>query len=363
MPRQSYTVGVVGLGYGRAHIPAFQQQGCQVVAVCQRDVAAAQSVADRYGVPRAFSRWEDMLAEARPDIVVIAAPPHLHHPIALAAFAQGAHVLCEKPMAMDLAQARAMTEAAASAGRVGMIGFNWRFPAAMQRFHAMVEAGHLGRPFHIGMRWLGGRFADEATASTWRMDSAEAGHGAMGDQGVHVIDLVRWSFGEIARVFAHAGRAHPARTVVGGGKSADTDDFCTVQAELASGAHVTFTVSRVARGINEQHMEAFGTAGALSYRLTRERARWFKGELLAAGSTGNLAPVRVPTGLPKSAGEGDPLEVTGKATIGPLVKRFLAGIKKKQSPSPSFEDGVRAQAVLDAVLESEAGGRWVSVPA
>src|SRR5262245_28879704 len=228
MPRQSYTVGVVGLGYGRAHVPAFQQQGCQVVAVCQRDLAAAQSVADRYGVPRAFSRWEDMLAEARPDIVVIAAPPHLHHPIALAAFAQGAHVLCEKPMAMDRAQARAMTDAAAAAGRVGMIGFNWRFPAAMQRFHAMVEAGHLGRPFHVGMRWLNGRWADEATAPTWRMDSAEAGHGAIGDQGVHVVDLIRWNFGEISRVFAHAGRAYPERTVAGGGKSADTDDFCAV---------------------------------------------------------------------------------------------------------------------------------------
>src|SRR5262245_61485431 len=283
MGRDGRTVGVVGLGFGRAHIPAFQQHGCQVVAVCQRDLAAAQAIADRYGVARAFARWEDMLAEARPELVVIATRPHLHHRIALAAFAQGAHVLCEKPMAMDLGQAREMTEAAARAERIGMLGFNWRFPAAMQRFHAMVEAGHLGRPFHVAMRWLGGRWADESTPSTWRMDSAEAGHGAMGDQGVHVVDLVRWTFGEFARVSAHAGRAHPARTVPGGSRPADTDDFCSVQAELASGAHVAFTVSRVARGVNEQHLEAYGSAGALSYRLTRERARWYRGELSAAG--------------------------------------------------------------------------------
>ncbi|MEK7839402.1 MAG: Gfo/Idh/MocA family oxidoreductase, partial [candidate division NC10 bacterium] len=77
--------------------------------------------------------------------------------------------------------------------------------------------------------------------------------------------------------------------------------------------------------------------------------------------TSGFAPVKVPAGLPRSAGEGDPIEVTGKATIGPLVKRFLAAIRKGQSPSPSFEDGMRAQAVLDAVAESSSRGGWVNV--
>ena len=88
------TVGIVGLGFGRAHIPAFQSHGCEVVAVCQRDQAAARKVAERYGVPRVFERWEAMLEEARPDIVVIAAPPALHRLIAVEALAAGAHVLC-----------------------------------------------------------------------------------------------------------------------------------------------------------------------------------------------------------------------------------------------------------------------------
>ena len=106
------TVAIIGLGFGRAHIPAFQAHGCRVVALCQRDQAAARKIADTYGVPEVFARWEETLDRARPDVVVIATPPHLHHDIALAAIARGAHVLCEKPVAMTEAQALAMVDAA-----------------------------------------------------------------------------------------------------------------------------------------------------------------------------------------------------------------------------------------------------------
>ena len=361
MTKRTYTVGVVGLGFGRAHIPAFQSSGCEVVAVCQRDQAGAQAAAKRYGVPQVYTRWEEMLERAHPEIVVIAAPPRLHHTIAVEALATGAHVLCEKPLAMNAEEGRAMVEAAARAGRVAMTCFNWRFPAAMQRLHALVEAGHLGRLFHASARYLAPRWADETVAPTWRMDRAVAGHGAMGDLGVHLIDLVRWSFGDFARVFAASGIAHPSRTVPGGGKAADTEDFCTVIAELVSGAHVTLTVSRVARATSEQTVEAWGSAGALSYRLSRGGARWYSGELRAAAGSGGFQSVKVPSGLPRAAGEGDQVEVTGKATIGPLVKRFLAAIRKGESPSPSFVDGLSAQVVLDAVLESATRGAWVQV--
>lgn len=364
MAKRKPTVGIIGLGYGRAHIPAFQTNGAEVVAVCQRDEATARAVADKYGVPQVYARWEDMLAQARPEIVVIATPPHLHKAIALEAFGGGAHVLCEKPLAMTAAEGREIVDAAARAGRVGMTGFNWRFPAAMQRFHAMVEAGHVGRPFHIGARWLGARWAEESAPGTWRMDRAQAGHGAMGDMGVHVIDLLRWNFGEIARVIADDGIAFPSRSAPGVDRPADAEDFCSVIAELASGARATFTVSRVARGANEQTVECYGANGGLQYRLDRVERQWYRGELMATEGSGPLAKVSVPAGLPKAAGEGDQVEVTGKATIGPLVKRFLTAIQKGDttSPSPSLEDGLRAQEVLDAVLESLKTKTWATVP-
>jgi len=179
---------------------------------------------------------------------------------------------------------------------------------------------------------------------------------------VHVIDWVRWNFGEFARVAADAGIAYADRAAPGESRAPDAEDFCSVMAELASGARVAFTVSRVARGITEQSLECYGSTGALSYRMDRVGPRWFRGELKATRERGGeLAMVRAATGLPKTAGEGDQLEVTGKATIGPLVKRFLTAIRTGQPASPSLEDGVRAQEILDAVLESLDARRWVEV--
>jgi predicted dehydrogenase len=363
MAKGRYTVGIIGLGYGRAHIAGFQAAGCEVTAVCQRDVATARQLADRYGVPGAFDRWEALLETARPDIVVIATPPALHRAIAEQALAAGAHVLCEKPLAMDGAEGRAMVEAAARAGRVAMTGFNWRFPAAMQRFHAMAAEGAAGRPLHVSGRWFAPRWADEGVAPTWRMDRAVAGQGAMGDMGVHLVDLVRWNFGEFARVCAHAGIAYPSRTVPGGERAQDTEDFCTILGELASGVQVTLEASRAARGVNEHALAVFGQRGALGYRLVREGKQWYRGELRAAAGDGPLQPVKVPTGLPRSAAVGDALEVLGKATVMPLVRRMLAAIRKGETASPSLEDGYRAQLVLDAVGASLARKAWVDVAA
>src|SRR5436309_934914 len=210
MTQHAPTVGIIGLGFGRAHIPAFKVNGCRVVALCQRDQPSAKAVADRYGVEHVFGRWEEILETAKPEIVVIATPPHLHRAIAVRAFGAGAHVLCEKPIAMTRTDAEAMVDAARRTGRVAMTCFNWRFTAAMQELHARVTEGSLGRVFHLALRWLGSRWADEQAAATWRMDRAQAGHGAMGDMGVHLVDMVRWTFGEFTRVAAHAGIAYPS---------------------------------------------------------------------------------------------------------------------------------------------------------
>lgn len=360
MSQRPLTVGVIGLGFGRAHIPGFQANGCQVVAVCQRDQAAARKLAERYGVPQVFERWQDLLERARPDIVTIATPVALHKEIALRAFAQGAHVLCEKPVAMERAEAEAMVEAATRARRVAMTGFNWRFPAAMQELHARVKRGEVGRVFHLSVRWLGGRFADESLVPTWRMDRALAGFGAMGDSGVHVVDLIRWNFGELTRLAAQAGIGHPSRTMVGGARPADTEDHCSVLGELAAGGQVSFTCSRVARGSNEVALEVYGTAGSLAYRMDREASGWWNAELRVA-QKGSWEPVELTPFAPSPAAE-EPPDIIGKTMVAPLVARMLEGIRKGETPSPSLEDGMRAQIVLDAVQESLARRAWVDVP-
>jgi predicted dehydrogenase len=357
----SLTVGIVGLGYGRAHIPAFQAHGVRVVALCQRDQVGAQAIARRYDVPHVFHRWEEMLEVARPGIVVIAPPPHLHHTIALAALEAGAHVLCEKPLAMTVSEARAMAAAAARARRIAMTSFNWRFPAAMRELHARVRKGAVGRVFHVSARWRGGRMASPDEAPNWRMDRAQAGHGVMGDQGVHVVDLIRSTLGEFRRVAANAGIAYPERPATED-RLTDAEDHCAVLAQLVDGTHVAFDVSRVAHGVTEQALDVFGSLGTLSYRHRRAGVGWWDGTLMASEGGGPLRPVRPHEAPALPAGDdSDPLDIVGRATIAPLVARFLESIESGVTASPSFADGVRAQIVLDAVLESAARRAWVDV--
>src|SRR5882672_9070141 len=356
MARKKHTVGIIGLGFGRAHIPAFQVSGCEVVALCQRNQETARAMAQRYNVPAVFERWEEMLDQAKPDIVVIASPPHLHREIALRALGQGAHVLCEKPLAMTAAEGREMVEAATRARRVAMTDFNWRFIPAMQRFHALVEEGAVGRLFHAGGRWLGARWADESAPVTWRMDRAQAGHGALGDMGVHVVDLIRWCFGEFTRVTATMGIPYPQRSAPGVARPPDAEDWCILLGELAGGAQVSFTASRAAHGVNEHTLEAYGSAGAVQYRLGREAPGWWAGDLrLSSGGAFEPVAPRVPVPAVEST---EAFEQIGRGTIAPLVARMLDAIRTGVSPSPSLEDGLRAQLVLDAAAASAARRTW-----
>jgi predicted dehydrogenase len=255
-----------------------------------------------------------------------------------------------------------MIQAARAARRVAMTAFNWRSPVAMQRFHDMATSGVVGRVLHLTGRWVNPRWADESAAGTWRMNRAEAGMGAMGDQGVHLVDLVQWTFGPIVRVCAQAGIAYPSRTAPGATGPADAEDFCTVLAQTASGAQATLLVSRVAHGLNEHGIEVHGTGGALGYRLGRDSARWWTGEVRAAKPGEMLRPVALDGAGPDIA-DADQLDIVGRATLAPLAARMLRAIEAGEPAAPSLEDGLRAQAVLDAVLQSLTRRAWADVAA
>lgn len=357
MSKRPRTAGIIGLGYGRAHIEGFRAAGCDVVAVCQRNEASAREVAGKYGIPGVYTRWEDLVAKAKPDVVVIATPPALHLPVLRAAMESGAHVVCEKPLAMNRAEALEMMAVAKRTGRAAITGFNWRFPAATRKFRDMVAAGFLGRAFHVNARWLNGAWAAESAAATWRMDRAIAGHGALGDQGVHVIDMVRWMFGDFVSVQSQSGIAYASRKAPGGA-GPDAEDHATVIGELEGGAQVSFTVSRVAHGASEHSLEAYGTNGGLSFSIGRSGTNWHLGSLLAAPAGGAFAPVPL---ADDGAGDPDRTATIGRATIAPMVSAFLDAIERGEAPAPSLEDGMKAQAVLDAALESARSGRRVDV--
>lgn len=357
MQKRPRTVGIIGLGYGRAHLEGFRAAGCDVVAVCQRNESAAKSVAEKYAIPGVYTRWEDLVAKAKPDIVAIATPPALHLPILKSAMESGAHVLCEKPLAMNRAEAVEMLAIARRTGRAAITGFNWRYPVATREFRKQLDAGRLGRVFHVNGRWMSGGWATESAAATWRMDRSIAGHGALGDMGVHLVDMIRWLFGDFKRVLCLSGIAYPTRNAPSGA-APDAEDHATILAELASGAQVSFTTSRVAHGLAEHSLEAYGTNGAMSFKIGRSGADWQVGELQAADAGGMFAPVKL-----ASDGTSDPDRnaTIGRATIAPMVREFLDAIEQGRAPSPSLEDGMKAQAVLDAALESARSGKRVDV--
>ena len=150
------TVGIIGLGIGRVHIRGFQANGCKVVAVCQRDEKGAQAIADKYGIPQVFGRWQDLIAKAKPQIVVVASPPNLHRDTVLAAFESGAHVLCEKPLALTARACTEMIGAAEAADRLLGVGLMRRFFPSVQAIASIVHNHVLGAPlsFAFARSWI-----------------------------------------------------------------------------------------------------------------------------------------------------------------------------------------------------------------
>ena len=256
--------------------------------------ATARAVADKYGVPRVFERWEDMLAEAMPEIVVIASPPHLHHAIALAAFAGGAHVLCEKPLAMT-----APRGANGGGGRACRANRHDGLQLALPRRDAAVprhgRGGPLGRPFHIGVRWLGGRWAEESGARDLAHGPRPGGPWRDGRHGrarhrSPALELRRDRPGDGRRRASPIRRARRPESTAR--RMPRTSARCWRSSPRAR--RVTFTVSRVARGANEQTVECYGSQGGLSYKLDRVGPRWYRGQLQATEGSAALAPARSP---------------------------------------------------------------------
>jgi predicted dehydrogenase len=195
----SIRVGVIGVGFGAAvHIPALQHlPETEVVAVCARRPERAHLAAAQYGVKVALSDYRVMLRDQGIDAVVVATPPHLHHQMSLAAIEARKHVLCEKPMARNLAEARDMVKLADSNGVVTMVNHEFRFAPARARTKELIDEGYLGEPHSASIVVYRSSLNDPNGATwDWLMESAKGG-GMLGAAGSHYVDSLRWWFGEV----------------------------------------------------------------------------------------------------------------------------------------------------------------------
>jgi predicted dehydrogenase len=302
----------------------------------------ARAVAAEFGIAHAFADYRQMLRDVQLDLVSITTPPGLHHEMTLAALEAGAHVLCEKPMAMSVDEAGEMLAAAERAGRVHAIDFEFRYVPARTAMKRLIDAGEIGTPFFV-------RIADLSIGPErppWWYD-AEQGGGLFQAIGTHYVDAVRWWISPFARVTATMRAVVPEHPWPDGSGSVSvtSDDTSLIAFVLENGVHGRIDLSAVAHG-GVRRIEAYGTAGTLV----------LEGTMLYRSQNGEL--VRVPL---EDWDQGR----LDDARIGPFVElaqRVVDRIQgKAAAPFATFADGLEVQRVMDAIHRSSDEGREVRI--
>jgi predicted dehydrogenase len=349
---------VIGMG-GVAHVHLngiSPQPGVTVVGLADpTDPAEWRVPADHAAVPR-FQDAEKMLRETKPDLVSICTPNKFHHDLTLLALRHGAHVACEKPLAMTVAEAESMESARVAAGRLGGINFSYRNVAAFRFARELIAAGELGRIMRVNTVYLQSFLGAPATLYSWRNDLALAGFGALGDLGVHMIDGVRFVTGlDYRRVVGLAQTLIPEKADAAGRlQPVNTDTNAAFLAELAGGVVATFETTQVAPGYgNFFRIEISGERGTLAVHSDHPEEIWLRaGATLTRYATWK-------TDIPLQKLPTDFLGRGGPPTPGAIV----AAIRGEKVDFPTFVDGLKAQRVLGAILDSMKSGAWQTVGA
>ena len=270
------SVGFALLGHGfmgAAHSRALHSLRVMTPAtrprlesVCGRDAIAVRAFAQRYGWQATLTDWHEQVADDRAALFDNTAPNHMHLEPTLAAIRTGKHVLCEKPLGRSATEARRLWLEADRAGVVHMCAFNLRFLPAVRLARELLASGELGEPTHFRGRFLASSALREDQRRTWRFRRSDAGSGAVGDLGSHLVDLARYLVGEPAAVSA-ATRTFVAER---DGATVEVDDAFSAVVEFDGGAIGTLEASRAAgRRSNELAFEVDGTRGSLGFRVDR----------------------------------------------------------------------------------------------
>jgi predicted dehydrogenase len=353
MENQSLRYAVIGAG-GIAHYhlnDILAKPGVTLVGIADpADPKHWRLPAAHRGAPQ-FADATTMLRETRPDLVSICTPNKFHLPSALLAFKHGAHVVCEKPLALTVAEAEAMEAARAAAGKLGGINFSYRNNAAFRFARELIASGELGRLLRVNTVYLQSFLGATATPHTWRNDAALAGFGALGDLGVHMIDGVRFLSGlAYRRVVGLAQTLIPEKPDAAGIlRPVTTDTNAAWLAELTGGVVATFETTQIAPGYgNFFRIEISGERGTLAVHSDFPEDIWLRaGATLTKYATWktDVPQQKLPTDF---IGRGAP------ATPGAIVH----AIRGEKVDYPTFADGLRAQRVLGAILDSMESGSW-----
>jgi len=381
--KKKLRIAMVGHQFmGRAHSNAWRQVGRffdvalepVMKVVCGRDAERTQRAAEALGWEESATDWEEVVCRSDIDAVDICTPADTHLPIARAAAAAGKAVLCEKPLARNLAEAQEMQTAVSRAGVVHMLCHNYRRVPAIALARQLItgegarsageQISKIGRIYHFRAVYLHDRGIDPNAPRTWRHNKSRAGSGALGDLGSHVVDLARFLVGEIAEVSGTMQTFIGERPLAGigaGRASVDVDDAAIALLRFQNGALGTFEVSRFGMGRkNFNRLEVSGDRGSLIFNL--ERLNELQLYLDEGPNSGFRTVLVTDKSHPYIAGWWPPGHLIGyEHTFIHTVLDFLKAVADGKSPTPNFDDGVRGHQVLDAIERSSASRCWERV--
>ena len=349
-------VGIIGAGFARAaYLPALAHvPGAEVVAIASGRLESARSAADAFGVPHAYDDWQAMLVDHALDLVCIATPTNPHAAQSLAALAAGAHVLCEKPTAMDAAEAAQMLHAADAAGRIHMIDHEMRFNPNRARIARMIAEGDLGKIRHVNIANIGNSWADPASRpkGDW-WSAADQGGGRLGANGSHQVDMLRWWLGEVAWVTGAAPTLVPDRLdkATDAPWTATADDLAWMGLEMASGALAQVFMSGVAAHNIGNLTQVFGSKGTITLDNADEKL-WF--------AKAGQGFEEITEADPNAALPGLNAGIWNVSVVAVLLEIAAAIAEGRPlARGATFRDGLANQKVLDAVCRSGTERRWV----
>ncbi len=378
------------IGYrfmGKAHSNAWRQAprffplkaGVEMHTICGRDPNALEDARKQFGWENASTDWKAVVNSPEIDIVDINTPNDSHAEIAIAAARAGKHVLCEKPLAMNVAQCKEMLDAVKKAKVVHMVCHNYRRIPAIAQAKKMIQDGAIGNVFHYYARYAQDWIVDPEFPLVWRLQKGVSGSGAHGDINAHIIDLARYLVGEFKEV---CGLMHtfikerPLQDQGGkgqglgakGGKQmgkVTVDDAAIFIGRFTNGALANLEATRFALGRkNHIAIEINGSKGSLSFDFEdMNRLKWFDNTRPADRQGFEDILVTQGGGVHPYVGNWWPpghligYEHTFVHTVADFVNACVDG----KSIQPTFEDGMRNQRVLEAVEQSAKSREWVKV--
>ena len=354
-------VGIIGTSWWAEimFLPSLKShESVEIIAICGRDQNRASEMADKYNIPQIFANYRQMIEKANLDAIIISTPDDLHHQMTMDALDHDLHVLCEKPMALNVDQAREMYQKAKSKNVINMILFPWRWMPHFKYIKTLIDDGYLGSCFEAQFRFVGG-FGNQPEY-LWRFDGSRA-NGVLGDLGAHMFDFSRWYMGEISRVSAQLNTV-VKRPGIDGNPITPSNDSAFITLEFESGAHGLVHVTAVTH-TGDRNAEIgiilHGDSGTIEVKQIlsgKEAGTTIKG--IQKNDT-FFKELQVPGEFLKNLDKTENNDPFTSQSAGP--RAFIDAILDNTKTIPSFYDGLKTQEIIDAAQKSHHEGTWVSI--